>query len=211
MLKSETHYQRPWWLVVNKPWGLVTTIEEEVKAGERTFIIEGEPLIQSLAWLTWGPAGAMAMVILLTAIAIGGQIREQAWSVRGLFIMAYLVLPALAWVGQVWLIQRLAKKHLEAERQAERQECFICLNRAKRELVYQTTAQPQRQYVSYDQIRQVKISSANSSNETALRLCLDTLDGTITLLPEKLGSRPQKIELAQQLEQAMSQLDHHKS
>ena len=53
-------YQRPWWLIVNKPAGLITTVKEETDSGERVFIIRGEPLVQGLVWLTWGPTTALA-------------------------------------------------------------------------------------------------------------------------------------------------------
>ncbi|GEM_PF-1847645 len=193
-------YQRPWWLVVNKPIGLVTTIEKESSHGEQLWKIRGEPLIQSLTWLIWGPMGAMVAVMLLTFLAIVGNMREQPWLIRGLFIMLYFLAPALAWGGTAVMLHFLAKKHLQSERQTERQTCFICLNQTKAELSYQTTTQPKMQSLPYQRIRQAKVTHAiEQQNENAVCLSLESDEGTIILLNEMLGSRTQKIALAEEI------------
>ena len=74
------NYQRPWWLVVNKSAGLATTIQEEAYPGERIFIIRGKPLVQGLAWLTWGPGGALLAVVILAWLAIAFKVNVQPWA-----------------------------------------------------------------------------------------------------------------------------------
>ena len=76
-----SNYRRPWWLVVNKPAGLVTTVQEESSPGERIFIIRGEPLVQGLVWLTWGPVGAL-LVILILIISFNFTFNSSAVSHR---------------------------------------------------------------------------------------------------------------------------------
>ena len=63
-------YQRPWWLIVNKTDKLTTIIREEAHLGERIFVIRGEPLVQGLAWLIWGPGAALLVVGALIWLAI---------------------------------------------------------------------------------------------------------------------------------------------
>ena len=65
-----TRYQRPWWLIVNRSGGLKTTVQEETHPGERIFVVRGEPLIQGLAWLIWGPVAALVVVGILVWLAV---------------------------------------------------------------------------------------------------------------------------------------------
>ena len=105
-------YQRPWWLLVNKPAGLITTIREDSGPNERVFMIKGEPLVQGLAWLTWGPVAALLVIVVLTGLAINLNIRDQAGSTRFLFVAAFLLLPALAWGLVTVLASKLSAKYL---------------------------------------------------------------------------------------------------
>ncbi len=79
-------YQRPWWLLVNKSAGLITTIQEETGLNERVFIVRGEPMVRGLAWLIWGPAGALLVITILTGLAVGLNVREQGGLTRMLFV-----------------------------------------------------------------------------------------------------------------------------
>ena len=120
-----SNYQRPWWLMVNKPPGLITTVQEESQPGERIFVIHGEPLVQGLAWLTWGPVTAVLVVGLLTGLALAINVREQTAFIRGGMVMAFLGLPALAWIGVTLLVNRLSQKHLHKNLGAPGELCFI--------------------------------------------------------------------------------------
>jgi hypothetical protein len=198
-------YQRPWWLLVNKPAGLVTTIKEETGPDKRGFVIHGEPLVQGLAWLTWGPAAALVVVLILTGLAIGLNIREQAGMVRLLFVAAFLLLPALAWGIATILANRLAARHLEAERRAEAQDCFIYLNRARGELSFRVNALAENQQVPFGQIHQVRVTPALGVRDgRSLCLTLDTDRGKIILLNETLGTESQKIDLAREIQMTVS-------
>lgn len=196
--------RRPWWLVVNKSARLVTTIQEEANPGERVFIIRGEPLIQSLAWLIWGPGGALAMICVLTWLAISLNAREQAGSVRILFIMAYLSLPVLIW-GILGLVFRcLSQKHLQAERQAEVRESVIRLSFWQGELGYKTANNPMEKRIAFNTIQGVRVAPPVGGRDVrVLRLLLETDAGPVILLDEGLGTPAQKNDLAQEIRQTI--------
>ncbi len=201
--------QRPWWLLVNKPTGLVTTVREKTAPHEHTFIIRGEPVVQGLAWLTWGPVAALLVVTLLTGLAISNNIRDQGGNTRILFIAAFLILPALAWGLTTIITNRLADKHLQAERKVETQECVIHLNHKRGEFAYRTSASSSsvkdyEKKLTYDQIIGVQVTSAIGDRDGRLmRLSLDTTHGPIILLAENLGTSAQKDDLAQVIETAL--------
>lgn len=200
-------YRRPWWLLVNKTAGLITTVREESAPGERSFIIRGEPFVQGLAWLTWGPAGALIVIGILTGLAIGYEVREQSILVRVLFIAAYLWMPALSWGLATIIANRLAAKHLEAERQAEAQECLIRLNYERGEFSYQTTtgSSETEGILAFDNIHQVKISPTIGSRDgKSVQLTLDTGQGPIVLLNAALGTQAQKADLAREIQSSIS-------
>ncbi|MBN1991490.1 MAG: hypothetical protein JW953_02220 [Anaerolineae bacterium] len=198
------NYQRPWWLVVNKSAGLVTTVQDESKPGERVFLIRGEPWVQGLAWLTWGPAGALLIILALTGLAIALEVKEQEGAMRGLFIAAYLALPVLAWGGVALALNRLAKKHLQAERVAGAEECVIGLRQKQGELFYKTAGQAVEKTVNYAHICRVRVAPPiGRRGAKTLRLLLETDEGTVLLLNEALGTQAQKTDLAFEIQQAL--------
>jgi len=200
-----TQYQRPWWLIVNKTNSLTTTVQEEAHPGERIFVIRGEPLVQGLAWLIWGPVAALLTVGVLIWLAISLDIRAQSGAVRALLILALLILPALAWSVAGLALHLFSQKHLQAERQAGLQECFIRLNKKQLALFYQTTVHPSEERIPYTEIQQVRVAPAIGSQDIKeMRLLLETDDGPIVLLNEKLGTLPQKNDLAQEIEQTLT-------
>lgn len=200
----ERQYRRPWWLVVNKPAGLITKIQEESGLEERSFIIRGEPLVQGLAWLTWGPVGALVVVAILAGLAATFNVREQSGLVRALMIGAFLLLPALAWGVVTVVANRLSQKHLAAERQADTQECYIRLNQKAGELSYKISTTPQEVTLPYRSIHGVRVTPAIGARSGNARcLTLDTENGPIVLLDEALGTQAQKADLAQVIQLAL--------
>jgi len=198
-------YQRPWWLIVNKTDSLTTTIQEEAHPGERTFVIRGEPLVQGLAWLIWGPVAALLVVGVLIWLTISLDMRAQSSAVRALVILALLVLPALAWGGVALVLHLISQKYLQAERQAGLQECFIRLDQKQTALFYQTTAHSTEEKILYRQIQQVRVAPMIGRQDIKeMRLLLETDDGPIVLLNEKLGTLSQKNDLAQEIEQTVT-------
>lgn len=203
-------YRRPWWLLVNKTTGLITIVREESSPGERGFIIRGEPIVRGMAWLIWGPVGALIVIGILTGLAIGYNVNQQSLLVRVLFIGAFLWIPAMTWGILTIIANRLSAKHLESERQAEAQECRIRLSYERGELFYQTTTSPETtEILAREQIRQVKVSPAIGLRDgKSLRLSLDTTKGPIVLLNEELGTQAQKADLAREIQQFLD--DHHR-
>ncbi|MFN8453220.1 MAG: hypothetical protein U0401_00875 [Anaerolineae bacterium] len=200
-----TPYRRPWWLVVNKSAKLLATVREEVTPGERVFVIRGEPSIQGLGWLIWGPVGTLAVILGLVGAAVAWEINQQGWSVKALFIVAFLALPALVWAATAALVNRWSARHIQAERQAEAQECLIRLNQQRRELSYCTTTQPGEITLPYEQIRQAKVAHPIGGGDgQTVQLVLETLQGPVLVLNEALGTLNQKMDLAQEIQQALN-------
>jgi hypothetical protein len=198
-------YRRPWWLVVNKPAGLVTKIHEESVPGERIFIIRGEPLVQGLAWLTWGPVAALIAVTVMTTLAISLEVRAQSGIVQALIVAGFLILPALAWAGTAVILSRLSARHLQAERQSGLQECIIRLNHATGEFVFQSIPLAPEKKLVYKDIHQVRLTSLTEHpHNQATRLTLETNAGPVVLLNEALGTQTQKADLADEIQHALN-------
>jgi hypothetical protein len=197
-------YQRPWWLLVNRPPGLVTTVQEESRPGERIFIIHGEPLVQGLAWLTWGPMSAVLVVLLLAVLALAFNVKEQSGVVRGAVVAAFIGLPALAWMGTTLLFNRLSRKHVQAECKASSRECLIRLCQDGAELRFRSSDESEEQSLPYGDIHQVKVIRpiGEQAGKNA-RLTLYTSDGPITLLDGTLGTHLQKVDLANELQKVL--------
>jgi hypothetical protein len=198
---SPENYRRPWWLIVNKPQGLITTIREEPSPGERVFVIRGEPVVQGLAWLTWGPVAALLAVVVVAVLAISFEVREQSGVVRALFIAAFLALPALGWGIITLIFSRLSEKHLQRERDALAQECVIRFNQEQGQLFYRTTQYPDEKKLDYAEIRQVRVAYPLGAKQNMVpRLIVETEDGPLILLGEALGSQSQKVDLANEMQ-----------
>jgi hypothetical protein len=205
-------YRRPWWLIVNKSAQLTTSVQEETRPGERVFTIRGEPLVQGLAWLTWGPAGALLVIVVLAGLAVGLGISEWGWGVKALFIVAFLALPTLAWGAVALVMTYLSAKFVQAERQAEAQSCLIRLDQKQGELFYQTPGQPQGETLAYQEIRQAKVTHAiGGRDHQGLLLTLETEHGPVILLPESLGTQNQKMDLAHEIQQALKEYTGNKN
>lgn len=196
--------RRPWWLLVNRPAGLVTTIHDESVPGQRKFIIRGEPVVQGLTWLTCGPISALLVIAGLTALAILFDVRAQGTIYRVLFIAAFLGLPALVWGLTILIANRLSASHLATIREAESQECVITLKHRKGILSYKAPLTSESFQIPYRQIRQVHVTPAIGAQDgNAVYLSLETDEGTIVLLSESLGSQAQKADLALEIETAI--------
>jgi hypothetical protein len=197
-------YQRPWWLLVSKSAGLITTVQEESGPNKRVFIIRGEPLVQGLAWLIWGPVGALVLITILTGLAMSLNVRQQSGIFRILFVVAFLGLPGLAWGIVTIVASRLSKKHLQAERRAEAQACIIRLNQQQGQFFYRTPASPTEEKLAYHQIHEVNVTPAIGARDgKSMRLTLDTAQGPIILLNELLGTQAQKVDLAHEIEASL--------
>lgn len=204
--------ERPWWLLVNKSAGLVTTVQEAHLPGEQTFIVRGEPVVQGLAWLTWGPAGALLGILLMTGAAIAFDISEQPWGLKFVFIAAFMGVPALLWGAVAGLTTRLARRYLDEAREAGRQSCTIRLNQPKAQLSFQADSSSVATTVAYGDIQQPEVTYpiGDRGGKRAL-LTLQTKQGPLTLLNETLGSQTQKTDLAEKIEAVLAAYHQKKS
>ena len=197
--------ERPWWLLVNKAAGLTTTIQEEIKPGEQIYIVRGEPMVQGLAWLIWGPVAAIVTVALLAAIAIILNVREQSGLLRALFIACFLILPALTWGGITVLVIQRSKAYLQSVRQAETRIATIHLNQSEGLLAFQANNSAIERIIGYGDIQQVRVTFPIGEYEgKRARLTLETNQGPLILLDETLGTRIQKQDLAQKIQQVIT-------
>jgi hypothetical protein len=205
-------YRRPWWLLVNKSARLITTMQEESKPGERVFLIRGEPLVQGLGWLIWGPVGALLAILALAGLAVALGSSERGWVVKGLFIVGFLALPALVFGGVALVVTHISAKFVQAERQAEAQTCLIRLRQMPGELFYQASDQSCGETLAYSHIRQAKVTHPiGGRDHHALLLTLETEHGPVTLLNENLGTQNQKLDLAYEIQQALKNYADHKT
>lgn len=197
--------ERPWWLLVNKSAGLVTSVQEAHTPGEQTFIVQGEPVVQGLAWLTWGPAGALLGILLMTGAAIAFDISERSWLLKFGFITAFMMVPALLWGVVALLTSRLARRYLDIAREAGRQSCTIRLNQPKAQLSFLADTSAVETTVQYADIQQAEVTYpiGDRGGKRAL-LTLQTKQGPLTLLNETLGSQTQKTDLAEKIEAALA-------
>ncbi len=197
-------YKRPWWLMVNKPPGLITTVSEETSPPHRIFTVQGQPLIQGLAWLTWGPAGAVLTVTILAVVALMLNVKEQSMLARGIIIAAFLILPALVWGAVTMAMTRLARPHLQAEQAADRQSCVIRLNQNLGQITIESNAEGRNFSLAYTDVRQARLTPVvGAKNLNASQLTLETVNGPIIVLPEMLGNQAQKADLANIIQTAL--------
>jgi hypothetical protein len=191
--------------LVNKPAGLITTVRVETSPSEQRFIIRGEPLIQGLSWLTWGPLATLIVIVILTGLAVALNVKEEKASVRALFIFLFLASPTLAWVGATFAANHFSKKHIEAEREAEARQCLIRLQPERGEFFYQTGALVREERLAYERIRKVMVDSAIGARDgKAVCLLLETDYGPLILLDETLGTQAQKVDLARQIQYSLN-------
>lgn len=197
-------YQRPWWLWVNKPGRWVTTIRQETTPEGQVYTIRSEPLLQGLTWLIWGPISAVVVVATLTFLAILLEVKDQAILVKALFVLAFLVFPALAWGAAIVISNRLAGRYIKAEREAEARECEIRVSPAQAKLYYQTPRSSEASVFPFDHIRAVKITEPIGVRDgSSVCLTLETEQGKVILLDESLGTEAQKYDLAREMQDAL--------
>ncbi|MEM7346980.1 MAG: hypothetical protein AAF485_22300 [Chloroflexota bacterium] len=207
-----SNYTYPWWLIIHRPKGLTTTITETMDAApssdtaatDYVITIRGEPLINAMGWLVWGPIAALITIAVVTALAIAFEIREQSWVIRGGFICLFLALPATVWAVTTRVLTSRAKTYLQSEREAETQEAIIRLNQTDARLTYQGANQTSPQTIAYTDIERVETPHPiGKQGVTQCLLTLETAQGSVILLDEMLGSQAQKMDLAQRLEKAI--------
>ena len=198
------NYRRPWWLVVNRSSRPITTVHEETHGGERIFIVRGEPVVQGLSWLIWGPLGALVVIAILTWLAIALNVKAQGGATRVLFIFAYLVLPAVVWGALTLLFARISQKYIQAGRQAGARECIIRLRQKQGEFLYQTSRESPAQKISFEHIRRIRVAPPIGGRDAkALRLLLEMDEETVILIDETWGTPAQKTDLAHEFQHAV--------
>jgi hypothetical protein len=190
--------------LVNKSAGLISSVQVESRLHEQRFFIRGEPLVQGLAWLIWSPLATLLVIIILTGLAIAFNIKEQSAPMRGLFIILFLGLPTVAWVAATAVTHYLSKKYLQAEREAEAQECLIRLHPQQGELFYKITPPGQEEKLLYGDIHEVRVDPAIGSRDGRVCLILDTPYGSVMLLNETLGTQSQKLDLAREIQRSLN-------
>lgn len=197
-------HQRPWWLFVHKSSVLVTHIEDRSRPGERVFVIRGEPVVKGLAWLTCGPLSALAVIALLTGVAVAVNMRELPGLTRMLFVAALLGLPALVWGLTVFVTSRMSAQHIQAIKDASSKTCVIKLRPKTGEMAVKTVYSDHEDTLSFAEVQRARVAPAIGAKDgKAVVLSLETDDGPLVLLDESLGNHNQKADLAQAIQSAL--------
>ena len=204
-------YQKPWWLFISKSNQITSTVRNESRPGERVFLVRGEPHVQGLTWLACGPMLALVIIGAMVGLAIALGVKEQGLLTKFLFIAAFLALPTLAWGVSIVLIISASKKHMQAIKAANTQECVIRLRQKDGVCSYQLAGTSTEEQVPYSYINAVKATPAiGARSSKSMNLTLETEDGPIVLLNEALGTQVQKVDLAREIQTALDRFEANK-
>ena len=194
-------YQRPWWAWALRLPALKTTLHEDHRPGYKRFIIEGEPQFKSMAWVTYGPALAVVVVVIMGGLAWALEIRQQSIMIKTLFVCLTILLPMLVWIMGSALMNRLVERALQHEATATKERVELELDLTARTLRLDGTT-----LIPFDEIADFKLMSNGGAYYQPheeivplVHLMLDTKQGQKTLLKQELGTVQQKLELISQL------------
>ena len=195
------HYQRPWWVLAMRMPALDTQLREAHQPDEKRFIIEGQPVLRSLAWVTYGPGLAVITVLLLGWLAWTYDIRSQPTNSKMLVVCGMILFPLIAWGVGGSLINRLMAYFLAQEMATGQQQVVITLQLLTKTLQFnQSTAIPFAEISGFRLISDAGVYySPESENHALMNLVMETEQGQVTLLPKTLGSTHQKRQLQSQL------------
>lgn len=200
-----SHSQRPWWLWASKSHKLTTTVREESTPAGPLYTVRGEPVIQGLTWLVWGPLSALVVILALTGLAIVFEARAQSLLVKAMFILAFLGLPPVVWGGTIVFVNRISGNYLQAEREAEALESRIQLDLKRDRLQFSRNDTSSVMTFPFKQINQVKVTEAiGGRGSDAVCLALETEQGRVILLDDRLGTEAQKYDLAREIQAALT-------
>lgn len=197
-----TPYQRPRWALALRMPALETTLKEDHRPHEKRFIIEGQPVLKSLTWVTYGPVLAVFGVLVIGMAVWLLQIRSQPVAIKLIAVCAMVLLPMLCWVLGGIILDRLMRPYLEAEVEAGRECVEIALN-----LSDKTLRQNAREPVTFAAITGFKLVSdaglhydPEQAAGVMMNLVMETDQGQLILLDKTLGNIRQKLQLVSQLQ-----------
>jgi hypothetical protein len=181
---------------------LETTLKEDHQPGLKRFIVEGYPQFRSLTWITYGPVLAVIAVIILGGLAWSMDIRTQPSATKMTFVCLMVLVPLLLWAVGAGLINLLVSRALQQERIATSRRVEINLDLAEK-----TLRLNEGQPINFEAISNFKLMTSNGvyyepqeEISPLVQLMMDTNQGQQMILSKELGSTPQKLQLASQLQ-----------
>lgn len=199
------HIQSGWILVFILPV-LKTQIEEEGHGAEIRFRIRAWPQFQNMAAITYGPALAALSAFIMALLAGLLDIRDQVLAARLATACGFVLLPLLAWIGGTLAILRLSRPALNRYANDHAKELWLSLEREQQLLTIN-----QGRQIPFDEIQSLAMVGKSGQEEDLdfaetmpARLIARTSIGPITLLPENMGSLPQKRELLTRLREILN-------
>ncbi len=194
--------QRPWWLFAMQMPLLDTILREDHQSEQKRFIIEGQPVIKNLSWITYGPIAAVLTLLLVGAATWMLGVNGQAKTTKLAFACLLGLSPLIAWAMAGAAVGKISQVYINRQIKADAQRAVISLGLNEKAL--QLNESPP---ISFDDIEGFKLISDSGvyyspgdGAITIVNLVMNTKQGQITLLPKKLGSLKQKLQLVSQLE-----------
>ena len=145
---------------------------------------------------------AVIGVIILGGLAWSMDIRAQPSATKMTFVCLMVLVPLLLWAIGALLINLLVKRALQQETTATSQRVEINLDLAE-----QTLRLNEGQPIRFEAISDFKLMTSNGvyyepqeEISPLVQLIMETNQGQIMILPKELGSTPQKLQLASQLQ-----------
>lgn len=200
-------YKRPWYALAMQLPGLETTLNETQDGPVKRFLIEGKPVLRSLAWVAYGPLSAVIGVIVMGILAWALQVSNLEMGNKILFVCFMFALPVMFWFIGGWLASKLMEKPLLKQRESHTQIVKITIDTEAQSIMVNDDPP-----LSYDQVQAFKLVSdagfdyeATEEASPMATLIMDTTQGQITLLPKTMGTGQQKQQLASKLRAVVSE------
>lgn len=197
-----TTYKRPWWAIARQLPAFKATLQEEYQATIKKFIVTGEPIILSFAWITYGPLFAVFGVAILTAIAWSVNISEAVLSNRIAFAFAMLAVPAILWVVGGFVSSKLIQRFLDQEIRDKVEQVTVTVDTTDK-----TICINQAEPINLADVRAFKLVSDSGfvyepegDSNPLVHLMMETTQGQVTVLERYLGTAHQKQQLISKLE-----------
>lgn len=196
-----TTYQRPWWAIAMQLPAFKTTLEENHQNVVKQFVIEGEPVLRSFAWVTYGPLAAVGGVVLMGIVAWAIDISNQPGSSRIAFACGMFAIPALMWLVGGFASNKLMAHFLARETEAKKEVVQITVDTQAGVL-----QQNQNQPIALADITGFKLVSDSGfdyepekDSNPLVHLMVETKQGQVNLLRKHLGTAQQKQQIISKL------------
>ncbi|OQY44209.1 MAG: hypothetical protein B6242_13205 [Anaerolineaceae bacterium 4572_78] len=195
--------KRPWWVLAVQMPVLKTTIHEYHR--QQKFVIMGEPIIQSLTWIVYGPLFALSSIVIYTVLAWNFEVNTQSLALRLSASCAFILVPMIAWFVGAFIMSKITEPYINRQIKANIQHVEITIDFTKDILqLNKNKAIPLENIADLQLISdRGEIYSHDAEYNPLLNLIMTTDDEKITILSKELGTRLQKLDLLNKLEKLL--------